>query len=273
MNKTGTAGSGSRPLIVNADDYAMDDAVDAAILRLAELGAVTATSAMVLSPTWPEAARKLRDAPLSRGLHLDFTSPFVSVNASLGALMWRAFARQLDAGGVRAAIERQLTLYETAMGAMPEFVDGHQHVHQFPIIREALLQGLQARYGEQVRAIAIRDCAPKRWRGLKAAIVGATGANEFAKRARAHGHAMNSDFAGVYDFAVRANLPALWRGWLADLHGTEPLIMCHVSQAPEREVVDDPIRAARINEYGWLQSAAYRECLSIHNLVPAMWQR
>ena len=39
-----------RNVIINADDYAMDAGVDAAILRLAGLGAVTATSAMVLSP-------------------------------------------------------------------------------------------------------------------------------------------------------------------------------------------------------------------------------
>ena len=66
----------TEPVIINADDYAMDEAVDAAILDLAERGVVTATSAMVLSPTWPEAAEALKDAPLSRGLHLDFTSPF-----------------------------------------------------------------------------------------------------------------------------------------------------------------------------------------------------
>ena len=63
-------------VIINADDYAMDACVDSAILKLAAEGVVTATSAMVLSPTWPEAAGPLADAPLSRGLHLDFTSPF-----------------------------------------------------------------------------------------------------------------------------------------------------------------------------------------------------
>lgn len=44
-------------VIINADDYAMDAGVDAGILRLAEIGAVTSASAMVLSPRWPKSAR------------------------------------------------------------------------------------------------------------------------------------------------------------------------------------------------------------------------
>ena len=40
-------------VIINADDYAMDGGVDAAILKLSAEGVVTATSAMVLSPAWP----------------------------------------------------------------------------------------------------------------------------------------------------------------------------------------------------------------------------
>lgn len=261
-----------RKLIVNADDYGMDDAVDAAILMLASLGVVTATSAMVLSPNWGEAARKLRGAPLSCGLHLDFTSPFVADGGgSLGALMAKAFTRRLDTGRVRAAIDRQLDRYEVGMAARPDFVDGHQHVHQFPVIREALRRALAARYGTEARGIALRSCVARRWRGTKAAIVAATGAAAFTRAAQATGHRINSDFAGVYDFAPKADLTALWRRWLADLQGDSPLIMCHVAVAKGAMPRNDTIRAARINEYGWLGSDIFRELTAEFNLAPTLW--
>lgn len=272
MNPPDNAARAPRRLIVNADDYAMDGAVDAAILRLAELGTVTATSAMVLSPTWDEAARKLLDAQLSCGLHLDFTSPFAGAGGgSLGSLMLRAFTRRLETGAVRASIDRQLALYDTAMGAAPGFVDGHQHVHQFPVIREALFAALAERYGVHARAIAVRSCASQRWRGVKAAIVAATGAAGFTRLARTGSHVTNTDFAGVYDFAPAAPLATLWRGWLAGLQGEAPLIMCHVAEATDDAPSDDPIRPARVNEYGWLASATYRELTAELNFELASW--
>mgnify|MGYP000073246266 CR=1 FL=1 len=42
-----------------------------------------------------------------------------------------ALAREWDAQWAR---------FCEALGRAPRFVDGHQHVHQFPVIRDALLQ-------------------------------------------------------------------------------------------------------------------------------------
>jgi predicted glycoside hydrolase/deacetylase ChbG (UPF0249 family) len=67
MNAGG--GRSGRRLILNADDYAMDAAVDDAILALAERRVVTAASAMVLSPRWREAAAALSSRPVDIGLH------------------------------------------------------------------------------------------------------------------------------------------------------------------------------------------------------------
>lgn len=101
-------------VIINADDYAMDGGVDAAILKLAAQGVVTATSAMVLSPTWPQAAAPLADAPLSRGLHLDFTSPFtgdVFPRQTITGLTMRTHSGVLDRKLLRKDINRQLLLF------------------------------------------------------------------------------------------------------------------------------------------------------------------
>ncbi len=264
----------ARPFILNADDYGMDAAVDRAILELTARGIVTATSVMVLSPFWPHAARDLRDAGVGCGLHLDFTSPFangIAPASSLSALMLRAFAGRLDPGGMRAAIREQLLRFEYAADRAPDFVDGHQHVHQLPVIREALLDVLLERYGAAAERVAVRVCAPGVWRGVKAAVVHAAGGRVLAKLAAARGYAANSDFAGVYDLSAEADLAAMWRGWLAGLQGPAPLIMCHVAMPPGDAVAHDPIRPARLREYAWLSSEAFGDLLNECNAAPAPW--
>jgi predicted glycoside hydrolase/deacetylase ChbG (UPF0249 family) len=261
-------------LILNADDYAMDGAVDAAILDLAGRGVVTAASAMVLSPSWPEAGRRLLDAPLSRGLHLDFTSPFVAASPLPAALPWlmaAAFAGRLDGPALRRGIDRQLDLFESVAGRPPDFIDGHQHVHQLPLIREALISALGARYGAAARRIGLRICLPRRWRGLKAWIIGAAGARALARLAAAAGHPANTDFAGVYGFSPSADLARLWRGWLTGLAGVHPVVMCHVAHEDASSAAPDPIRRARVVEYRWLGSGAFTDLCAEKGVSPRPW--
>jgi predicted glycoside hydrolase/deacetylase ChbG (UPF0249 family) len=264
-----------KTVIVNADDYAMDAGVDAAILKLAETGAVTATSVMVCPARWPEAARALGDAPpLSIGLHLDLTSPFVDGEfpaQKLPRLMAAAQARLLHGVAVRREVDRQLSLFEKGMGRAPDFADGHQHIHHFPVIREVLLEALEDRYGKGANRIGLRICAARRWRGVKAAVIGRTGAHRFARLAAERGHKRNSDFAGVYDFAADANLPALWQSWVARLQGELPLIMCHVASGEAGSAEGDPIRQARLREYAWLASEGFRSLCRQHAIQPVRW--
>jgi predicted glycoside hydrolase/deacetylase ChbG (UPF0249 family) len=260
-------------VIINADDYAMDGGVDAAILKLSAEGVVTATSVMVLSPTWPKAAEPLKDAPLSRGLHLDFTSPFagdIFPRQTITGLTMRTHSGVLDRKLLRKEIDRQLSQFETHMQAFPDFVDGHQHCHLLPFIREALLDALADRYGADARRISLRNCAPRRWRGLKAAIIGRTGTFRLEELAREREHRMNSDFAGVYDFNEDADFEALWEGWLTGLEGVSPLVMCHVAVRGDHRG-SDPIRGARYLEYAWLASAEFRELTRRLSLRPERW--
>ena len=264
-----------RNVIINADDYAMDAGVDAAILRLAKLGAVTATSTMVLSPRWLEAARAVRDGPpLSLGLHLDLTSPFVDGEfpaQSLSALILRAHAGLFDRAKLRRLVDRQLSLFDSALGAAPAFVDGHQHVHHLPLVRSVLLEALEDHYGSARARIGFRICEAKRWRGVKAAIVAATGAGGLSRLAARGGHPVNGDFAGVYDLAPGADVRALWEGWAASLTGSLPLIMCHVAVRGEDAGGGDPIRPARLREFDWLASEEFQSFRQRHALAPVPW--
>jgi predicted glycoside hydrolase/deacetylase ChbG (UPF0249 family) len=267
----------AQDVIINADDYAMDEGVDSAILQLAGLGSISAASAMVLSPRWEAAARASYDAaPLSWGLHFDLTSAFAGgrfARQSLGSLMLQAMTGSLDRAVLRVEAERQLWLFETGRKAAPDFIDGHQHVHHLPVVRDALLEAVEDRYGADAKHIGLRICKPRVWRGTKAAIIAACGASSLSRLAADRGHPMNSDFAGVYDFASDADLGAHWQNWLRRLTGQLPLIMCHVAIYSEEEDQSDPIRLARLREFAYLSSEEFQWLCLQHAMRPAGWPR
>lgn len=264
-----------KAVIINADDYAMDEGVDAAVLDLARREVVTSTSAMTLAPGWPKAGPRLLEVDVDCGLHLDLTSPFAASHAlprSLPRFIEAAYLGSLDHAAVRWAITLQLERFEAVMKAPPRFVDGHQHVHHLPVVREELLSALAGRYGEGASAIGLRICAARSWRGLKAKIVDATGSRHLAHAAKAGRHPTNSDFAGVYDFSRRAYLPNLWRGWLESVKGESPLIMCHVASGPGAAGLSDGIREARLREWRWLGSKGFLDLCSRLAVKFARWR-
>lgn len=263
-----------KPVIINADDYAMDAGVDAAVIDLAQRGVVTSTSAMTLAPGWAQAGPRLRDVNVDCGLHLDLTSAFVanqSLPRSLTRLIEAAFLGGLDRAAIRWAITLQLERFDAVMKAPPQFVDGHQHVHHLPGVREELLSALSGHYGSAASGIGLRICVARSWRGLKAKIVESTGAHQLAQAAKRAGHPVNSDFAGVYDFSRRAYLPTLWQGWLDSVRGDAPLIMCHVASGPGPSGSADGIREARLREWRWLGSQGFADLRAKLGVELARW--
>ena len=126
------------PIIVCADDYAIAPGVGRAIRRLAAAGRIDATGCMSTTAFWPDEGHALRalGAPIAVGLHLALTGPG---STTLGQLAREAFSGRLDGGAVGAEISRQIDAFERVWGSPPDFLDGHQHVHQFPTIRAAVL--------------------------------------------------------------------------------------------------------------------------------------
>ncbi len=265
-----------RRLILNADDYAMDEGVDQAILTLIARGTVTAASAMVLSPRWTEAAGKIKQLNADCGLHLDLSSEFAAAKLTtpgLSSLIMGSYTGRLDSATIRDTIEAQLDLFEHALGRAPDFVDGHQHVHQLPAVRSQLIDVLQRRYGANASSIGIRVCLPRRWRGAKAKTIGVFGGAPMEKLARRFGHPVNTDFVGVYGFSPEADLARLWRQWLASIQGEVPLAMCHVADGSSQGSNTDPIRSARVKELAWLGSDAFRDLCAELSITLNRWPR
>jgi predicted glycoside hydrolase/deacetylase ChbG (UPF0249 family) len=251
-----------RRVIINADDIGMHPAIDHGVAELAELGIITSASVMALGAPDPLALDVMRRCGVSLGLHLDFTSQMVPNGRSLPRLMLAAWTRQLDPSVLRNQIHHQLERFCHLTGQWPDFIDGHEHVHQFPGIRDVLCQVLR----NLAQGIAVRDTRSLVWRGKKAAVIGALGASALARQAQRAGAATNDDFFGVYGLQDNAPLGALWRGWLASLsdEGTA-LGMCHPALPTDRD------NAFRTAEYRFLTSSSLRALLTEFRVAPVPW--
>jgi len=218
----------------------------------------------VLAPAWREWAPALREraSHVDAGLHFDvneFAGELTGhADRSLSGWILSAYLGHVPAQEAWRWVNMQLDAFEAAWGGAPAYVDGHQHVHQLPVLRQAVLEALQQRYGQ---ACALRVTTSRRWRGLKAAVIGALGAGALARECRRAGLRCNADFAGVYGFEPEANFAGLVGQWLGSLPDGG-LLMTHPGRADGLGPRSDTIRAARAREREFWLSAQAGELLA-----------
>lgn len=243
-----------RRVALCADDYGYNAAVDEGVLALIDRGRLGGTSCMVEAPRFASAAGALRERTgrVDVGLHFNLTESFAGA-ARIGALpqvIVYAWLRVLGAAAVMQRLQRQLAIFEQAFGRAPDYVDGHQHVHQFPIVRDALLGELSMRYGSRrplIRNTASQDADPK------ARLLAMLGGRTLRDQLRRGGWPTNLDFVGAYRYRRGADIQKLAAVWMRNLKDGA-IWMCHPATRAEPS---DPIGAFRVAEYKLLSSERF----------------
>jgi predicted glycoside hydrolase/deacetylase ChbG (UPF0249 family) len=266
----GAAAPGERPVILCADDYAMTAGVSAGIQELAELGRLSATSAVVTTPHWAAHARRLVAfrSRLAIGLHLNLTlgaplGPMPNFAPAgelpkLRALLANAAAGRIPHREVVNEISRQLERFETELGYPPDFVDGHQHVHALPGLRTAVVCALRQRYAGRrplVRDPVDRPVAiiARRVAAMKSLTLAALAAG-FGAMARKSGFQTNHGFSGVSTFDESVPYGRELDRFFA-YPGPRHLVMCHPGH-PDAELARlDPVVGRRKAELETLRHA------------------
>lgn len=213
-------------------------------------------------PTWPGSADTLRQAtrmhPVDVGLHLNLTEALPGVaGESLKRVILRAGLHLFDARTLRQQIERQLDRFESGWGAIPDHVDGHQHVHQLPQVRRILLDTLEARYPDPVHRPWLRASRAPAGETLplrrKADVISWLGAAELQREAAQRGWRSNGHLLGAYGFDTEATgYRQLLQCWFA-LAQDGDLLMCHPARhAPASDVIG---RARQVEWTVWQSSA------------------
>jgi predicted glycoside hydrolase/deacetylase ChbG (UPF0249 family) len=241
-------------LTLCADDYAQSPAISGGILRLVEAGRLQAVSCLSESPRWKKDALDLLAAAgdCAIGLHFNLTLPFGQTARRVSSVLAQALARGISDAWVRRRFDVQWDAFVRATGRFPDFVDGHQHVHAFPGIREVVVERLHdfvpsCRVRSLTPPLALREMPPKEhllgWiaRPLPRLIADAgLGTNRF--------------FAGFRPYREDIDFGATFRHWLA-ICPDDTLIMCH----PGLPVNDpsDPIACCRAGEFDYLASREF----------------
>lgn len=256
-----TLAARERAIVVCLDDYGLHAGVNAAALALARQGRLSAIGCMVGAPQWREGAAALAAVDPARvdlGLHFDLTQhPLLpGVQRPLSQWLLRSYAGAVDRALLRREIDAQLDAFAATLGRAPTYIDGHQHVHQLPGVREPLLAALRARGWTPW----LRSTRRPAGSGLgKAWVIETLGAGTLRRQAARGGWRQNGHLLGVYGFdGDAARYLALLRGWLGQAREGD-VLMCHPAQeAP----ADDVIGAARVREYAVFAGPQFAHALA-----------
>lgn len=260
-----------KTLALCADDYGLSPAVNAGVLRLAKAARLTEVSCLVNGAAWAEGAAalvKLRDKSGGRlrvGLHFNLTEGVPLSPAlqqlwprlpTLPTLITQAHLGRLPRAALGEELNAQLQAFESTTRRIPSHLDGHQHVHHLPGVRELVLALLPQRPG-----LRVRDTGRVRGAGhaIKRLLIEGTGGTALRAALRAAKRQANTELRGVYDFEQR-DYRGLMQRWLADLPPEGTLIFCHPGEAAPAP--DDAIAEARVRELAYLDSTEFAQDLA-----------
>ncbi|MDR3511123.1 MAG: ChbG/HpnK family deacetylase [Caulobacteraceae bacterium] len=233
-------------VVVCADDFGMAEAVNQAVAELLFSGAINAATCLTRAPAWAEGAGRLREVRAARphamlGLHLDLPSPLTPADRAL------------------AEFRAQWAAFEDDLGARPDFVDGHRHIHLFPGPRRALFRLL----GETGARPWLRQCrtsstrfSPKRW--LLDPL-----SDRFRREAGRLSYALNPGFGGLRRFDPLEDVARLWRRDLAAMADGGLLMVHPGGRDAER------LSACRAQEAALIRAGAIADALAAAGLALA----
>lgn len=245
------------PVILCADDFGISSGVDRAIIDLAAKGRLSAVTCMSLGDAWAEDAPLLKACNIAAGLHITLTylPPLVKEIGArhpseimVGAKSW---LRILDKVLVEQEIRAQFLRFIEFWGAPPDFIDGHQHVHVLPIVRDIVLR-LRQEYAPHAWVRDICDFSDLgNAKSLKLAVMGF----RFQRMLKARGIPCSPRMRGPYDYVPDADFPKLMAQWCT---GEEPvLIYCHPGFPDAGLARHDKVLEPRQREYDFLNGDVF----------------
>jgi predicted glycoside hydrolase/deacetylase ChbG (UPF0249 family) len=270
-----------RIIALCADDYGLSYGVSVGILEALDAGRLTAVSALVTGPRWPAMGRELlrHRQKADIGLHLNLTlgRPLAPMPTfapagdfpSLKNVIRLAMRGKLPLQEIRDEIDRQLDRFEAVMDRKPDHVDGHQHVHALPGVRDALLEAMLARKlagrawvrdsADGLHRIALRGAQARKALAVRTLSAG------FRRAANLKGFSHNDGFAGFSDFDSGKDYARTFESYLR-APGRRHLVMCHPGHADEELRAQDPVTITREQELAFLLSPRLPEMLAARGL-------
>jgi predicted glycoside hydrolase/deacetylase ChbG (UPF0249 family) len=251
-----------RHIVLCADDYGLSAGVSRGIRKLIDQRRISATSCMVVFPEFETEGPLLEPYTNGIDIGLHFT---LTHDRPLKSLMCQAHLRQLDVAEISRELDRQLAKFTRVMGRPPDYIDGHQHVHLLPGIRESVVAAAQ-RFNAYVRSTRepIDVSMALRPSFTESAFLSLT-ARPLQRLMRSRRVRTNLGFRGVRGFRERVPYRALFRRMIARARSGS-IVMCHPGIADSVSVERDWVTTAREDELRYFSSEHFLQDLTAENL-------
>lgn len=268
-----------------ADDFGLSPKVNEAICDLILRGRINATSAMVVAPafsraeTLPLSIFRSGSQRAALGLHLTLTAPFRPLSPiyaplragafpPLKTMLTAALLRRLEPERIAVEVGAQIKAFIAAFGHAPDFVDGHQHVHVFPQVRDAVIAAVK----QAAPQAWLRQCSRGPWLGAafsdpKGLLIDRL-SRGLRRRAAIAGLKTNPAFAGTYSFKASADYAALFPRFLKDLPDGS-VVMCHPGHVDDTLRRLDPLTDLREKEYAYFAGDNFPKVLQANGVTLA----
>jgi predicted glycoside hydrolase/deacetylase ChbG (UPF0249 family) len=206
-------------MILCADDFGMAEDINRAIATLARAGKIDAVSCMVNQPFFNSEELASLGA-VKTGLH--FT--LAETPQEFRRLVCRAYARRINRLEIYNQLDQQYARFEKTAGRPPDFIDGHLHVQQLPVIRDVLIEFIKNR-GLNSYPCVRNAAVPWAQCSLKSLLIAAPGRALKRKLLKA-GIPTNDGFGGVYNYADFMRYPHHLKTFIETIPSTG-IIMVH----------------------------------------------
>ena len=260
----------NKKISIVADDFGITQKVNDVIIDLIIKKKISDTSCIVLTQNFKKNSKNLNDLPVKfgKGIHLtltDFksvTSPkSISFNGKLptfNQLLLKIHKGQVFENDIVNEINSQLDIFEEFVGSKPNFIDGHHHVHQLPIISNILLKLIKKRYNEDppfirntyesnIKILKRNICLTKTF------LLSYYG-YFFKKKLINNNFKTNNGFSGIYDFSEVTKYDYLFNKFIKYVDHNH-LLMVHPGESDDELEKIDPVTSTRNIERKFLLSS------------------
>ncbi len=275
-------------MIICADDYGISPAVSVGIIELIEHDKISATSCMMLGGSVGEMMQRLRPFAdrVDIGLHLVLTdeTPLSRLGVSSGLvdaegdllpfrrLLINCYKKVIDYQAVCNEIRAQLDLFVTLVGQQPDYIDGHQHTHQLPVVREAVANAIQYLQERNRRAYVRVAGLPTMWllkTGLAYSssfafnnlMIGLPG-KAMARLMDRSGVPRNRFLLGFYDYEGKRGFDTIVRLYLTLKPNDRDIFFCHPGYVDDELRSRDCVVDSRLDVLEFLKSSRIQQLMN-----------
>ena len=224
----------------------MSTPINKGILQLLELKRLSAVSCASNFSEWKNAARDLKPftTQINIGLHFNIQKPLFNliVNAYLRRFKYQKIFQQL---------QEQYNQFIEHLDHPPAYIDGHQHIHSLPIIREAVTDFCK-NHSPKIPTRMLRT----KQKTIKSLIIKSLGSKALYKLSVKNNLIFNKDLLGIYNFHNSDKYSTFFNNFLS-LCSNNSLIMCHPATSATHEDF-------RYNELKFLSSNDFINLLNKH---------